>query len=521
MFSKSKMKLFSINLIVTIHLFVSHAQLFRRNRLSLIQRYRPIQPNEGDLRLVGSRKHTEGNVEIFHLGRWGSVCDDEWDEREASVVCNSLGFSDSHAIPTSNSRFGKVRNLIWMDNIFCAGDEIKLSDCQFDGWKKHDCSSMEAAGVICKRSTSSLRIVNLASRHRANTSTESRLFFPERLTPPSTPPSDIYQTISLVPKSIRELRIVEGRSSNEGRIEVRFDEFSPWYNMCGDGWSLLEAMVACRQMGLGYAQYALVGQFVGQRSTRIFPAIRCRGTETRLRDCELRSSDGSSSCSNGSANIASVICVRELPDLVPDEKELEKSVYLEDRPHLFLQCAMEENCLSSKAYETNRNRLSWFAETRRLLRFTAKVGNFGTADFLPFLEKSNWEWHSCHRHYHSMEIFAHFDIIDHNNRKVAEGHKASFCLEDNECIHGSRAKYSCANYGDQGISVGCIDTYKNNIDCQWIDITDVVPGIYTLKVSINPEFKVSELSFDNNAVICSLYYNMVSARVWNCSLTRP
>lgn len=57
---------------------------------------------------------------------------------------------------------------------------------------------------------------------------------------------------------------------------------------------------------------------------------------------------------------------------------------------------MEENCLASDAYAIQKVSNQWFYETRRLLRFTAAVHNYGTADFRPIIPKQLWEWHMCH-----------------------------------------------------------------------------------------------------------------------------
>ena len=47
----------------------------------------------GSVRLVGSSVSGEGTVEICVNGMHGTVCDDRWDELEASVVCRQLGYS--------------------------------------------------------------------------------------------------------------------------------------------------------------------------------------------------------------------------------------------------------------------------------------------------------------------------------------------------------------------------------------------------------------------------------------------
>ncbi|KAJ4451006.1 hypothetical protein ANN_02442 [Periplaneta americana] len=86
-----------------------------------------------------------------------------------------------------------------------------------------------------------------------------------------------------------------------------------------------------------------------------------------------------------------------LADLVIDHLEIMRTAHLEDKQLYFLQCAMEENCLASAAYKLQSdNSANWHLETRRLLRFTARILNAGTADFRPMIPKHLWEFHQCH-----------------------------------------------------------------------------------------------------------------------------
>ena len=43
------------------------------------------------VRLIGGQNKYEGTVEIYHNG-WGTICDDNFGQMEATVICRMLGF---------------------------------------------------------------------------------------------------------------------------------------------------------------------------------------------------------------------------------------------------------------------------------------------------------------------------------------------------------------------------------------------------------------------------------------------
>ncbi|XP_078669930.1 protein-lysine 6-oxidase-like isoform X3 [Branchiostoma floridae x Branchiostoma belcheri] len=204
-----------------------------------------------------------------------------------------------------------------------------------------------------------------------------------------------------------------------------------------------------------------------------------------------------------------------LPDLVPDAYVIQVSAYLDTQPMSKLQCALSENCLSRSAWNADLN------DKRKLLRFALKTENRGKGEFNPELPRRYWVWHSCHQHYHSMDAFSYYDLLDMNSGgQAADGHKPSWCLENTGCGYTSRrpVSYNC-HWGTQGISSGCWDTYTSDLDCQWIDVTDVKPGSYIMEVAVNHHQRVLESDYSNNRVRCEVILSKSTAYVYNCMTT--
>ena len=110
--------------------------------------YVAIHTVEGALRLVGGSTHNEGRVEVYHSGVWGTVCDDEWDLNDATVVCRQLNYFRAMAA-LGEAAFGAGTGLILYDNVACTGSESRLANCSSLGITRHNCNHDEDAGVVC------------------------------------------------------------------------------------------------------------------------------------------------------------------------------------------------------------------------------------------------------------------------------------------------------------------------------------------------------------------------------------
>ena len=112
-------------------------------------------------------------MEVCRNQQWGRVCDDHWDERDSTVVCRQLGFSEEGTfsirlvdiMPVQTSittisgaeavvatvsvpnQFGASTLPFHLDDVGCNGSETNILDCL----PRHNCGDIENAGVQCLR----------------------------------------------------------------------------------------------------------------------------------------------------------------------------------------------------------------------------------------------------------------------------------------------------------------------------------------------------------------------------------
>ncbi|XP_019857973.1 PREDICTED: deleted in malignant brain tumors 1 protein-like [Amphimedon queenslandica] len=187
---------------------------------------------DGAIHLVGGSNSSEGRVEVYHSGSWGTVCDDLWDYRDATVVCRQLGYGSGTAF--SNSYFRQGTGSICMDDIGCTGYELFLTNCSHT--VNHNCGHSEDVGVRCSH--------------------------------------------TCIDESVR---LVGGSNSLEGRVEVCSS--GSWGTVCDDYLDYRDATVVCRQLGYEFGtafSFAYFGQGTG---SIVMDNVICTGSESYLINC--------------------------------------------------------------------------------------------------------------------------------------------------------------------------------------------------------------------------------------------
>nr|XP_009675112.1 PREDICTED: soluble scavenger receptor cysteine-rich domain-containing protein SSC5D [Struthio camelus australis] len=243
------------------------------------------------VRLAGGPSRCAGRVEVRHEGRWGTVCDDDWELLDAAVVCRELGCGTALSAP-SGAWFGEGSGPIWLNGLRCRGTEERLELCRHRGWRKHVCAHEEDASAVC-------------SAHP---------FQPVSTAEPSLPPTpwhghvstDGIPTRSFVtpPPGGMVVRLAGGPSRCAGRVEVWHE--GRWGTVCDDDWGLPEGAVVCRELGCGTALEAPRGARFGPGTGPIWlDDMGCSGEETALGQCQAQPW-GQSNCNH--EEDASVVC---------------------------------------------------------------------------------------------------------------------------------------------------------------------------------------------------------------------
>lgn len=183
------------------------------------------------------------------------------------------------------------------------------------------------------------------------------------------------------------------------------------------------------------------------------------------------------------------------PDLLVVQEAIENSLYFDTREVSESDCYIDEGCVNGFG-------------TRDILRFTTHIKNIGEVDYYIGPAGNDnpgqFEYDECHNHWH-YEGYAEYLVFAGDYSLLPFGFKNGFCVIDLECSGGGTAQYGCAN---MGISAGCGDIYGAGLDCQWVDMTTVEDGFYTLVVRVNWDQTPDALGhqengYDNNwAQVC-------------------
>jgi len=154
-------------------------------------------------------------------------------------------------------------------------------------------------------------------------------------------------------------------------------------------------------------------------------------------------------------------------------------------------CALSEGCILNTG-------------TRTILKFSTNVANQGQAVFTPpgppDQHPEIYVWGQCHGHWHDVG-FAHVQILDSTGQvTISNSRKLAYCAEDSYRFQNGPDVncFGSTTCDAQGLSIGWVDVYGPDLDCQFMDITNIPAGSYILRQCVNPLLTFLEATSENN-----------------------
>ncbi|XP_074516708.1 scavenger receptor cysteine-rich type 1 protein M130-like [Sebastes fasciatus] len=102
------------------------------------------------VRLVNGTSLCSGRLEVksnqFNQS-WSSVCEADFDQQDAEVVCRELGCGAPSVL--QGALYGDVEASMWTKEFQCGGTESALLDCRSSGSDRNTCSPGKAVGLTC------------------------------------------------------------------------------------------------------------------------------------------------------------------------------------------------------------------------------------------------------------------------------------------------------------------------------------------------------------------------------------
>lgn len=88
---------------------VTSPSFFKHTCFRVADGIKPIPATqEVYVRLITRGSAYEGTVQVYHNGMWGSICDDDWTNMDAQVVCRMLGYSPQVSFYDQTSNYSVI-----------------------------------------------------------------------------------------------------------------------------------------------------------------------------------------------------------------------------------------------------------------------------------------------------------------------------------------------------------------------------------------------------------------------------